>query len=68
MISAVGANPRSTAPQSGSAIAICTAKQAAITPSIATTNASIQRKPKACSARIRNTSAAVMITPISSGM
>ncbi len=68
MISVVGAKPRSTPPQSGSAIAICTAKQAAITPSIATTKASIQRKPNACSARIRNTSAAVMMTPISSGI
>ena len=67
-MSVVGAKPLSTAPQLGSAIAICTAKHAAITPSIATTKASIQRKPNACSARIRNTSAAVMITPISSGM
>ena len=67
-MSVVGAKPRITAPQSGSAIAICIAKQAAITPSIATTNASIQRKPNACSARMRNTSAAVMITPSSSGM
>ena len=67
-MSVVGAKPRSTAPQSGSAMAICTAKQAAITPSIATTKASIQRNPNTCSARIRNTSAAVMITPICSGM
>src|SRR5882724_2937157 len=44
-MSVVGAKPRSTEPQSGSAMAICTAKHAAITPSIATTKASIQRKP-----------------------
>ena len=37
MISVVGAKPRITAPHSGSAMAICTAKQTAITPSSVTT-------------------------------
>ena len=67
-ISVVGAKPRITAPQSGSASAIWMAKQAAITPSSVTMKASIQRKPRFCSHRTRNTSSAVMITPISSGM
>ena len=56
----VGAKPRITAPQSGSAIAICTTKQTAITPSSVTMKASIQRKPRFCIHRIRNTSSAVI--------
>ena len=67
-ICVVGAKPRITCPQSGSAMAICTTKQTAMTPSSVMMKASIQRKPLFCSYRIRNTSAAVMMTPISSGM
>ena len=67
-ISTEGAKPRMTAPQSGSAIAIWTAKHAAIRPSMAITNASTQRKPRFCSHRIRKASAAVMKIPISSGI
>ncbi len=67
-MSTVGAKPRITAPQSGSAIAICTAKHAAITPSSATTKASTQRKPSHCRPRMTNTSTAVISTPISSGI
>ena len=43
--SVVGAKPRITSPQSGSAMAIWTMKQSAITPSSVMMNASIQRKP-----------------------
>ena len=43
-------------------------KQTAITPSRVMMKASTQRKPRFCRYRIRNTSSAVMMTPISSGM
>ena len=39
-----------------------------MTPRSATMNASTQRNPRVCNHRIRNTSAAVMKTPISSGI
>ena len=67
-MSVVGAKPRITAPQFGSAIAIWTPKQIAMTPSSVTMKASIQRKPRFCIHRIRNTSSAVIRTPSSSGM
>ena len=44
-ISVVGAKPRITAPQSGSASAIWMPKQTAMTPSSVTMKASTQRKP-----------------------
>ena len=67
-ISTVGAKPRITWPQSGSAMAIWMPKQTVMTAEQATMNASIQRKPSRCMPRIRNTSSAVRITPSSSGM
>ena len=64
----VGAKPTITAPQSGSARAIWMPKHTAMTPNRVITNASSQRNPLVCSHNIRNTSSAVMMTPISSGM
>ncbi len=56
-ISTVGANPRITPRQSGSASAIWMKKLTKITPSSAMMKASTQRNPSLCSQRIRNTSA-----------
>ena len=67
-ISTVGAKPRITWPQSGSAMAIWMPKQTVMTRNSVTTKASTQRKPSCCIHRIRNTSSAVSSTPISSGM
>ena len=49
-------------------MAIWMPKQTVMTASMATMNASTQRKPSRCMPRIRNTSSAVRITPSSSGM
>ena len=67
-ISTVGAKPRITSPHTGSAMAIWMPKHTAMTPSSVTMKASIQRKPSRCIHRMRNTSSAVRMTPISSGM
>ena len=67
-ISGEGRNPPSTACRDGAARAIWIPKQAKITVRSAITKASSARKPRLIRSRIRKTSSAVTVAPMSSGM